>query len=400
MVTQGESYGTITSQLASLDVNTSERSIRRALKRWGVTRPGSVAEHPGITIEGDDAEATSKVSTGFTTPEDLMLERGLDPDEWDVASMTVNEWDAPTGDIMRQLKCQLKRKQAYTMVTPARVGGPAFKPKKVAQTKPRFIVFCGDQQAPYYEESLHKSFCNWLHAHKPDEGVLIGDTIDLPDISRHPSNPEWHVTTQECIDAGYLVLRDYRTSHEPTQWQKLAGNHDERLRRAVIDRLNEIYGLRRARVPGEEPDSPLVDVEHLLRLDELGIEYVRPNGDYEHTQIKVSTYLAARHGWIARKGSGTSALATLEHLGFSVVVGHTHRQSLVHKTRHDINGSLETLAACETGCMCRIRDGLGYAVAPDWQNGFATATVWPNGTFKIDLATYVDGTLYYQNERY
>jgi hypothetical protein len=50
--------------------------------------------------------------------------------------------------------------------------------------------------------------------------------------------------------------------------------------------------------------------------------------------------------------------------------------------------------------MCRIEGGLGYAVAPDWMNGFATAHVWPDGTFKIELATYVNGVLYYGDKRY
>lgn len=357
-----------------------------------------------MTIKGDEAEITSRPSTEFKSPEDLMRDRGLDPEEWEVGSLTVNEWDSPTGEVMRQLKVHLRRIVPIDLVSPARTDGPTYTPsysdKKTRGEVATRVVLVGDQQAPYHNEDLHRAFCDFLQDYQPDEGVLIGDTIDLPDISRHPNNPEKDVSVQECIDSGYLVLRDYREAYEPTQWKKLAGNHDERIRRYQIDRTERIYGIRRAAVPGEALETPLMDVGHLLRLDELGIEYIRPDGDYEHTQIKLSPYLAARHGWIARKGSGASALATLEHLGFSVVVGHTHRQSLVHKTRHDINGTLSTLAACETGCMCRIEEGLGYAVAPDWQNGFATAEIWPDGTFKLDLATYVDGVLYYRGKRF
>jgi hypothetical protein len=199
---------------------------------------------------------------------------------------------------------------------------------------------------------------------------------------------------------GTTCLYDYREANENVGWTKLAGNHDQRLRRAIIDRLREVYGIRRGKLPDEVEGNPVLDVGFLLRLDELGIEYVKPSGDYEHMQVQLSPYLAARHGWIARKGSGASALATLEQLGFSVIVGHTHRQSLVHKTRHDINEGLTTLVGCETGCMCAIEGGLSYAVAPDWQNGFATAEIWPDGTFKVDLATYVDGHLYYRDQRF
>lgn len=396
---KGQSYAEIINQLP---IPTSDRSIRRAVKRWGIERTPVSAEKPGMTIKDDEAQITGKASTEFNTPEDLMVERGLDPEDWEVVSLTVNEWDGTNGALMRQLKVHLRKKVQIALLAPARIDGPVYKakPKKVKKGEPITFVLVGDQQAPYHNKHLHEVFCDFLDTVQPHRGILIGDTADFPDISRHPDNPEKDVSVQECIDSSYLILKDYREASVSTRWQKLAGNHDERIRRAQVDKLPRSYGVRRAQIPGEPPEHPVLDLEHLLRLDELGIDYIRPQGDYEHEQVNLSPYLAARHGWIARKGSGASALATVEHLGYSVIVGHTHRQSLVHKTRHDINGDLTVLAACETGCMCRIEDGLGYAVAPDWQNGFAVANVWPDGTFKIDLATYVDKVLYYQGERF
>lgn len=411
-VAEGYSNREIEGALAQLGIPSSDRSLRRAFKRWEVERGKVTKPEPAsASVRGDTADITSEVSGELNTPDDLMTERGLDPEEWEVVSMTINEWDGPVkgggAQALKQLKIHLRRVIPLELITPARIDGPTWEPsfaniKKTTKRNQssRKVVFCGDQQAPYFNEELHESFCDFLFDWEPDEGVLIGDTIDLPDISRHPNTPEKDVSTQECIDVGYQILREYREAYEPIYWRKLAGNHDERLRRLQIDKVERIFGLRRAQVPGALEELPALDVGHLLRLDELGIEYIRPDGDYEHTQINLSDHLAARHGWIARKGSGASALATLEQLGFSVVVGHTHRQSLVHKTRHDINGQLSTLAACETGCMCRVEGGLGYAVAPDWQNGFATAEIWPDGTFKLDLATFVDGTLYYRDKRY
>lgn len=401
-----------------VESGTSERSIRRAKKRFGITEESvsNAPEPAGAKISGDVAEITSEPTSKLklNTPEDLMTERGLDPEEWEVTLVTINEWDgatkkgggaAVTGKhTLRQLKINLRRKVSLELVSPARLDGPYFIPFKGRKAKrverPKLVVFVGDQQAPYFNETLHSKFLEFLSDFSPEEGVLIGDTIDLPDISRHPNNPEKDVTVQDCVDSGYMILRNYREAKPEMVWKKLAGNHDERLRRLQIDKVERIYGVRRAKVPGEELEIPVLDVGHLLRLDELGIEYIRPDGDYEHTQINVSNHLAARHGWIARKGSGASALGTLEHLGYSVVVGHTHRQSIVHKTRHDINGTVSTLAACETGCMCEVEGGLGYTVTPDWQNGFATAEIWPNGTFKLDLATFVSGTLYYRDKKY
>jgi hypothetical protein len=239
-----------------------------------------------------------------------------------------------------------------------------------------------------------------LEENKPEEGILIGDTVDFPDISRHRLDPENNATVQECINSGYKVLRDYVKASPETRWTKLAGNHDERIRNTMIDMAEKMYNVKQAELE-EDPNAPSVlSIRHLLRLDELGIEYIEPNGEYAQCQVNISPYLAARHGWLAAKGSGSSALKTLEHLGYSIVVGHTHRQGHVHKTTHDINGDPTTLTAIETGCMCRVEGGLGYAVAPDWQNGFATATVYEDGKFKMDLATYVSNTLMWRDQRY
>jgi hypothetical protein len=191
--------------------------------------------------------------------------------------------------------------------------------------------------------------------------------------------------------------------------RKLAGNHDERLRNFLLERHRTLalYGVKQADSPdahGEQALSP----KFLMRLDELKIEYVDPEGPYDLAQINLSPKLAVRHGWIARKGSGTSALDTLEHLGYSVIVGHTHRQSLVYKTTHDIDGGITTLTAAEAGCMCRVNqtpDSTGrrwpnYSPVPDWQQGFSTVTIHPDGLFRIDNATFVNDTLLWRNQSY
>jgi hypothetical protein len=160
-----------------------------------------------------------------------------------------------------------------------------------------------------------------------------------------------------------------------------------------------MFGVKRAHGEDDEDQHPVLSTPYLLRLDELGVEWHAAGSSYEHAQINVTSELAARHGWIAKKGSGASALGTIDHLRYSVVIGHTHRQAIVHHTAHSIEGKPKTLLGCEAGTLANIEGGLGYATAPDWQQGFAVADVY-NGTpglFKIDLATYVDGTLLWRD---
>jgi hypothetical protein len=358
----------------------------------------------GSSFQMDDDSATISNAPSDSLPgtDDLLTSRGLDPEEWVVTSVKVNEWDSPTGDTLKQLTVNAKRRPESFNLQPAYEPDDYVHPER---SEPelgqdgQLVVFVGDQQAPRHDPELHERFLEWLDINQPERGVLMGDTVDFPDISRHPQNPEWDATAQECINSAYLLLRDYVQASTDTHWTKLMGNHDERIRTRLLNHMTNLYGIRRADIPGEDEEAPVWCVSNLLRLKDLGIDFVVPNGGYEHAQVRVSQNLSARHGWLARKGSGASALSTLEHLGYSIVVGHTHRQSLVHKTTHDIDDQLSTHAAAETGCMCKIQNGLGYTVAPDWQNGFATAQVYEDGTFKIDLATYVNGRLYWRDQR-
>lgn len=332
----------------------------------------------------------------------LLRDRDLDPAQWVVTSATVNEWQAlskDSGEVpLRQIKARVEPLKLHSTVIPARSEGnyrrPA--PAPVAADKPRLVAFLPDQHCPHHDPALHVAACRWLRKAKPSEVVLLGDLLDLPKPSRHRETPEFTASVQECVNSAYAVLRDYVACAPKARFRWLPGNHDYRIRIALIEQLRDLYGLRRAGDDGEE----VLSLSHLLRLDELGVEFVVPVGEYAQGQLAVTPKLAARHGWIARQGSGTSALKTLEHLGYSVVVGHTHRQSVVYKTTHDIDGRPETLTAVEAGTMAKVRGGLAYAIQPDWQAGFATAWVWPDGRFRMDLATWVGDTLLWRDERF
>ena len=73
--------------------------------------------------------------------------------------------------------------------------------------------------------------------------------------------------------------------------------------------------------------------------------------------------------------------------------------SEVFLTKHDIDGNTETLTGVECGTMAKIKQGLGYSVAPDWQAGFATATLFDDGKFNIDLAKFINGNLMWRDQR-
>lgn len=390
---------------ASKVLNVGREALRHRIRSRNLEYAVEEArqEHVGpIRKENDDRaylySADQKEWTGDL--KDFVSKRGLDPADWVILRTRLNEW-GHDGEPFTQIRVDLAPR-ALEALMPARTEG--WKPPKKLPEAPKrdgeLVVFFGDQHCPHHDVELHQAACQWLRTNKPDRGILLGDILDFDVISRHRYNPEWSSTMQDCIDTSYQVLLDYVQASPGTKWQLLSGNHEARLRNAVIDNLLNMYGLRRATADGEQVGEAVLSVQHLLRLDELGIEWVNPNGEYEHGQIRVNENLAARHGWIATRKSGTTALKTLEHLGHSVVVGHSHRMSEVYLTKHDIDGKCEVLTGVECGTMATLNSyGLGYSVAPDWQAGFATATTYDDGKFSIDLAKYIDGSLMWRDQR-
>lgn len=407
----------------AFNVPTSEAAIRRFRRRHGLNVPG--VERSGTTVKGDEATATEAPQTDppvLDDPDAMLKARGLDPLEWYVDAVTVNEWDGPSSDGNKvtyyQAKFTAKRTRPVHVIQPASlrdwvgqdrpVIGPHqrqyFESEGINVLTPKLVVIVGDQQAPFYDEKLDLLFRAWLQENQPAEGVLLGDTADFPDISRHPFDPESNATVNQCIQSAVDLLVGYVDASPDTRWTKLVGNHDARLRDYVLQQARELYKVARGRLPGEEEQPPLLSLDNVLRLPELGIELIDPHGPWDHGQHSLSPYLAVRHTW-PRKKSGS---ATLDEFNYSVVVGHTHSQSFTEKTRYDMNGMNPTvLAAVEAGCMCSVerieRDGRwwpNFVTRPNWQQGFATATIWNDGKFKVDLAQYVNGVLLYRDQRF
>lgn len=373
-------------------------TVRNMASRMGITAKAILSD----TMEAQDNSGTFVTSSDQAEWGDvkaLLAARGLSSEDWLITRARVNEWGGPDGKENAQLRVDLAPRLGALM--PARTDGwkAPKRPKRKAGAR-ETVVFLGDHHAPHHDPALHSAVCEWLREFRPARGIILGDLLDFDQLSRHRRTPEWTNTVQETIDTAYGILRAYVEASPETEWAMLDGNHEERLRNSVLDHLAAVFGVTRAKEEDEADEYPVLSTPFLLRLDELGIEWQSPGGGYEHAQINVTSELAARHGWIATKGSGASALRTIDHLRYSVVIGHTHRQAIVHHTAHSIDGTPKTLLGCEAGTLAAIRDGLGYSTAPDWQQGFAVADVWPDtGHFKIDLATYVDGTLLWRDWR-
>lgn len=372
------------------------------------------AERPGVDLTEGQATVTLPPGARLDDIPALLAERGLSVDDWTIDRVTVNKWEsaAKINDEwvttqLHQLKVILKPSVAKLFPLPARTDGPRYERypdltmSEIEGSK--LYVVLPDQQVPHHDKALHELVCRWLEQNQPYGIICSGDLIDLPTVSKH--RPNLHMVRDQAhaaqagIDQSYELLRDY-VQASPSPYRKLIpGNHEERLQNSIIDRMPELYDVKRA---GAIDLYSVLSVPYLLRLDELGFDWVTaPNGaEWPDAQLALSPLLAARHGWLAAAKSGATAHKTLDHLGHSCIVGHTHRQGIVYQTKHQLNGDLRVIMGIEAGTLAEARDGLGYAVAPDWQQGFCGLRIFPDGTFSASLATYVNGTLIWEGQRF
>ncbi len=361
----------------------------------------AVADHLGLTKSQvnnhldrhPDLREKCKLAAGqYKGVQQLLKDQGVDPDSVIATQMTVNRWGDPN-DPNTQLKVRVVPR--WTAVMPARSDGwKRPKPAK-SQKKGATIAVFADHHCPHVHPELHAQACQWLRDHQPDEIVVAGDLLDYDAVSRHRPNVKWSATMQETLNSGYDVLRGYLDADPGAHCTMIAGNHEDRLQNAVLDNLKAAFGVTRASRDPDEQDHAVLSLPHLLRLDELGIEFVGGVEPYSQYHHKLSESMAVRHGHLARKGAGATVLETIKHLRYSCIIGHVHRLAVVHLTVHNIDGHLSTLVGAECGTMAKIQGGLGYAVDPDWQQGFVVVTVWPDGSATAVPVPFINGQLLY-----
>lgn len=324
----------------------------------------------------------------------LLRDRGLSPQDWVVAGLTVNEWGDPDAP-MRQLKARLAPRGDLLRPADGACKPIPLKPAIRDASRPELWVICSDHHAPYHDPALHACMLQFIRDTRPDRGALLGDTLDLPTISRFVDNPPFVATPQQCVQAAFEMLRDYRLANRSTRWVKIKGNHDDRIRNEQLNRAERLYALRPADDGTVRPDPHSVGT--LLHLDALSIEFSEPEGSYERGRVPITGKLEGRHG--KRTGPGAGA-KTLQGVTYSTVMGHTHVKRDHWATRWGMGGVPEVLRAVEVGTMAMIAGGLGYTDDPGWQQGFVTVSAWPDGEFTVDHATFSGGTLLWRDRRW
>lgn len=221
----------------------------------------------------------------------------------------------------------------------------------------------------------------------PEEIVLVGDNLDLPEMGKYLTYPTYQQTTQAAIDRASLFCAQLRKAapHADITW--LAGNHEERMPKYIATNAMAAYGLKRA----NQPESwPVLSVPFLVRMDEYDITY-KPG--YPAADYWLNEKLRVIHGDRV-KSNGSTAHVYLNQEKTSVIYGHIHRIETAYKTREDYDGP-RTIMAASPGCLARIDgaipstkggvdlDGRPISRHENWQQGLGVVTYEKDGQAKF-----------------
>lgn len=227
---------------------------------------------------------------------------------------------------------------------------------------------------------------------QPSMIVCVGDNLDFAELGKYRITPAFAATTQATLDAAASFCARLR-AHAPKGckivW--LAGNHEERLPRYLLDNAGAAFGLKRGNIP---ESWPVMSVPYLCRMDDYDIEY-RPG--YPASDVWINERLRVIHGDRV-KSNGSTAHLYLSREKTSVVYGHIHRIETAYKTREDFDGARTTMAA-SPGTLARIDgavpstkgghdlDGRPLKRHEDWQQGVGLVEYQPASPFRFRYET-------------
>lgn len=341
----------------------------------------------------------------FTDPSEILEEHGFDTDQYVVDSLKVKSAE----------KTNALGDMEHTSTVTA-----VFKPTVSADDLPEVIfnrpninlkarersqhyggeklwVFTSDQHAGAHEDPVaHELVCKFISSVEPHHFAILGDLLDYNSISRFsPKLDVWTAGVDECIKTAQGMLNDYVSSlSEDAECYYLHGNHEDRMMNYINAKAPHLAKLR-------DPSSgySIFSERFLLNFDALGFKQVGDVYPYGRLEI-VPDELYAIHGHKTGPRSGAAALKHGERTTHSLLLGHTHSQSMMYRTLYEgVSPKTQTIA--EIGHLSSPSwEGHGYAPENNWQQGGATVSVHSDGSYHIEHFTIRDKALFWRGERW
>lgn len=378
---------------------------------------------------GDLAEVAHRAADRLGKIADLLERSGINPEDiGKIQSVRLSEWEGLTKDEDNNAVVTPLTGSSIVL-TPTWDTGPAWPvvdrvarlpvkipgPTRRKKTELRRAVILPDVQIgyrrdidsgdldPFHDERAIAAALRVVQKVEPDIVVHLGDMLDFASFGVYEQEASFSLTVQPALDRAHRFLAEVATAAPGARQLLLEGNHDRRLQRSIVRNALAAFGIRKANAP---ESWPVLSVPYLLRLDELGVEYV---GGYPAGIVWINDRLACIHGSKVRS-SGSTAAAVVASDTHSIVFGHVHRIEMTYRTRLARNGS-HTSVAASPGCLCRVdgsvpsvkgsTDPLGRPIptVENWQQGLCVVSYEEgDGPFTLEIVPIEDGRVVFRGE--
>lgn len=397
-----------------------------AIRRGDVLAPGEI---PALVADGDRGDSPTGLSKrgAESRLSEILAENGIDVSEiGSVKAVRLNQWTAlakgemltdESGKKYREPTRRVDMESVGIVLHPTWATGPKWPVVQQAAVvevnvphervrvsndwktclllpDPQFGFrrdLYTEELDPFHDTRALDVALQIAEIERPDLTIWLGDFLDLaPASTKYLQEAGFQLTVQPAIDAGYEWLAKFAALSGETRL--IEGNHDRRLADMIRANAMAAFGLRQG---GAAPDDwPVMSLPHLLRFDELGIEYV---GGYPAGATYINDNCAAIHGSKIGNNARSSASMVVEDERVSVLTGHVHRIETRYKTRNT-RGAPKFTFAHTPGCLARIdgsvpsvKGGIDAFSRPvksfeDWQQGVAIVR-YQEGDGKFALET-------------
>jgi predicted phosphodiesterase len=336
--------------------------------------------------------------------DELFEEHGVDMDEWVIERKKVNSW--PTTGKLKGAWYQIRNPQvdvrlvrenleptpqmpspieAHAGRVPAEPseGSPGVCPDgwKTALVVPdRHIGFRrveGGRLWPIHGREAMDLAVQVAGRLRPDTIVDLGDRLDLAPFKDLNDNPDLKHLLEPALAETWFHDTRLRKAGRPERFIAIEGNHDERVREVIAEKLPEFYGLRSAETI-RNGGAPVVSLETLCDMPSNEIEW---HEGYPDNQVMLNRGLAAEHGDVAKSDSGHTVYYQLKHslTDYSRLMGHIHRIERAWKTVWKSRQRWE-LTAASFGTLAKVTGGVpGVKDRQNWQQALGVVHYDPEG---------------------
>lgn len=260
---------------------------------------------------------------------------------------------------------------------------------------------------PFHDERALSIAVQITERVRPDVSILLGDTLDLAEFGRFRLDPGMAGMTQATIDRAHGYISTVAEMSGRTLL--FQGNHDLRLQNYILDNAAAAFGIKRANVPD---DWPAMSVRSLLRLDELGVEYM---DGYPANRHYLTPRLRISHGSRVKSGGSTAAMLVKDSAE-SDIFGHVHvtqyHERTIEEAGADGRPTHRRIFGYSPGCLCRIdgatpgtNSGIDEHGRPvvswqNWQQGVGVLHYHATEDPWVEHVAISDGVAWFRGERF